>query len=166
MLAPPAARGWARLLDRSPKPVSVPLAGPLSPLDVVGEIVAQRLDPALVTTLCAERCVLPRALQKTADTAPSPAHLPEGIPPYLEHRFGADQAQWTLIPTERRRFDPGCLVFANTDHRSPLDAVGVVLADEGGMLRALLGRMAMNAGETVYIRDGLTTISARLGQPL
>ncbi len=72
--------------------------------------------------------------------------------------------QWLLIPGEQRRFDPGCLVFANTDHRSPLDAVGVVLADEGGKVRALLKHLTMNAGDIVYLRDGLTTISARLGQ--
>jgi len=162
VVAPPVAHGWRRPAAA----IATPLAGPLSPLDVVGEIIAQRLDPALAPALCAERCVVPRILQKANDATPFPAHVPEGIPLYLEHRFGADQVQWLLIPGEQRRFDPGCLVFANTDHRSPLDAVGVVLADEGGKVRALLKHLTMNAGDIVYLRDGLTTISARLGQPV
>jgi hypothetical protein len=40
----------------------------------------------------------------------------------------------------------------------------VVPADEGGKVRALLKHLTMNAGDIVYLRDGLTTISARLGQ--
>ena len=128
----------------------------------MGEIVAQRLDPALAPTLCAERCILPRTLHRSADNAPFSAHVPEGIPLFLEHRFGADQVQWLVIVGQPRHFDPGCLVFANTDHRSPLEAIGVVLADEGDRLRVLLANMAMTPGATVYIRDGLTVLAARL----
>lgn len=165
-LTAPAARGWARLVDRSPKPQVSSLTGPLGPLDIVGEIVAGRLDPAFVPELCAERCVLPRTLAAAGDAAPASAHVPEDIPLYLEARFGPDQEQWTLIPGEPRRFDPGCLVFANTDHRSPLDAVGVVLAGQGDEIRALLGHLGMSSGDIVYIRDGLTTLAARLGRPV
>ncbi|WP_417580477.1 FAD-dependent oxidoreductase [Pelagibacterium sp.] len=153
--------GWRRQSASQP-----PLAGPLTTLDVVGEIVSEGLDPALVPTLCAERCILPRALQKSGLPAPFAAHVPEGIPLYLEHRFGPDQMQWSLDQGQTRRLDPGCLVFANTDDRSPLEAVGVVLADDGGKLRALLRNMGMSAGDTVYIRDGLTTLAARLDRVL
>lgn len=162
----PAPRGWARLIDRSPKPTAASLTEPLGPLDIVGEIVASRLDPAFVPSLCAERCVLPRALAATGDTAPLSGHVPEDIPLYLQGRFGPHQEQWTLVPGGPRRFEPGCLVFANTDHRSPLDAVGVVLAGQGGEIRALLGHRSMNSGDIVYIRDGLTTLAARLERPV
>ncbi|WP_338607354.1 FAD-dependent oxidoreductase [Pelagibacterium nitratireducens] len=161
-LSAPAARGWARLAGPQQNHASAALAGPLGPLEVVGEIVAQRLDPALAPTLCAERCILPRTLHRSADNAPFSAHVPEGIPLFLEHRFGADQVQWLVIVGQPRHFDPGCLVFANTDHRSPLEAIGVVLADEGDRLRVLLANMAMTPGATVYIRDGLTVLAARL----
>ncbi|AEQ50819.1 FAD-dependent oxidoreductase [Pelagibacterium halotolerans] len=163
-LPAPAPDGWGRLIGLSSKPAPSAPTGPLGPLDVVGEIVAQRLDPGLAPGLCAERCVVPRSLRATADAAPAAVHVPEDIPLYLEGRFGAEQQQWTLIPGERRRFDPGCLVFANTDHRSPLDAVGVVLAGHGGEIGALLRHMSMKSGDTVYIRDGLTTVPARLGK--
>lgn len=161
-IAAPITRGW----QRPQSPASEPLAGPLTALDVVGEIVTQRLDPAFAPALCAERCILPRALEKTANAAPLPTHVPEGMPLYLDHRFGANQMQWTLTPAEHRRFDPGCLVFANTDNRSPLEAIGVVLADERGKVRALLGPLGMSTGDTVFIRDGLTVLAARLEQPL
>ncbi|WP_421950874.1 FAD-dependent oxidoreductase [Pelagibacterium sp.] len=162
MLAAPAARGWPRFPGPQQDRTGASLAGPLNVLDVVGEIVAQRLDPALAPALCAERCVLPRALEKSADPAPFSAHIADDIPLFLEHRFGAGQKQWFLNAGQQRHFDPGCLVFANTDHRSPLDAIGVVLADEGGKIRVLLAKMAMSAGDTVYIRDGLTVLAARL----
>src|SRR5690606_34612090 len=131
-----------------------------------GEIVAGRLDPAFAANLCAERCVLPRLV---APIEPEPQvhhHASEGLPAYLEHRFGGGQSQWTLAPGEARRFDPGCLIFANTDHHAPLDAIGVVLADQSGTLRALLDAQGMKPGDVVYVRDGMNAVPVRLAEIL
>lgn len=165
MLNAPPARGWGRLIALAPSKASPPW-GPLAPAEVAGAVIAGQIDPALVGNFCAERCILPRALVASEPPHPPTRHVQEGLPPYLDHRFGDRQAQWSLALEQSRRFDPGCLIFANTDHRSPLDAVGVVLADEAGTIRALIAESRMGQGDTVYIRDGLTTVAARLGQRL
>lgn len=163
-LATPPARGWGRLIDLAADRMEP--WGALSLSEITGEIVAGRLDPAFAANLCAERCVLPRLV---APTEPEPQvhhHASEGLPTYLEHRFGSGQSQWTLAPGEARRFDPGCLIFANTDHHAPLDAIGVVLADQSGTLRALLDAQGMKPGDVVYVRDGMNAVPVRLAETL
>ncbi|HWJ89254.1 MAG TPA: FAD-dependent oxidoreductase [Pelagibacterium sp.] len=159
-LTPPPRQGLAHFFAR--RSTSGPGWTALTISDVVGEIIAGRLDPAFAGAFCAERCVVPRALVAPPVPPHIPSHLDDALPPWLDGRFGAGQAQWSLRPAEPRRFEPGCLIFANTDHRSPLDAVGVIVHGAPGSTRALMQRPGIRVGETVYIRDGLTTTSARL----
>ena len=159
-LTTPPARGWGRLIDLAGDRMEP--WGALTLPEITGEIVAGRLDPAFAANLCAERCVLPRLVAPGRTEPQSHHHPSDGIPPYLEHRFGSGQAQWTLSPSEARRFDPGCLIFANTDHHAPLDAIGVVLADQSGTVRALLNAQGMKRGDMVYVRDGMKAVPARL----
>jgi sarcosine oxidase subunit alpha len=119
-----------------------------------------------VPGLCAERCVLPRTLAAAEPPHPSNRHAQDGLPAYLEHRFANGQAEWVLALDQQRRFDPGCPIFANTDHRSPLDAIGLVLSGEAGAIRALIAEGRMQQGDTVYIRDGQAALGARLDRRL
>ena len=162
-LTAPPARGWRRMIAAAPAPQPF---GALTLSEITGEIVAGRLHAAFVPTLCAERCVLPRLISPSETELPVHHHASDGLPAYLEYRFGAGQAQWTLSPGEARRFDPGCLIFANTDHHAPLDAIGVVLAGQSGEIHALLNAQGMKRGDMVYVRDGMKAVPARLTNPI
>lgn len=162
VLDTPSGSGWGRLASIvSGKPT--PPWGPLTPLEMAGAIAAGQIDPAFAPVLSTERFVLPRALVATEPPHPPNRHADDGIPAYLDHRFGSLQAIKTLVSDAPRRFDPGCLVFANTDHLSPLDAIGVVLSGEPGAIRALIAEGRVGKGDTIYIRDGQKTIPARFG---
>lgn len=165
VLDAPRTRGWGGLAAlASGKPLQP--WGALTPLELAGAIAAGQFDPVFAAALSAERCVLPRALVPSDAPHPPHRHAAEGVPPYLEHRFASAQVQKTLVSDEQRRFDPGCLVFANTDHYSPLDAVGVILSGEPGALRALVAEGRISDDGTVYIRDGQKTIPARFDRSL
>lgn len=161
----PAARGLGRIMALA-SAKQPPFSGPLKVLDVVGDVVAGYLEPASVANVCAERCVLPRLIINQDPIHPASRHVQEGLPTYLESRFGSDQTQWALHPDHPRRFEPGCLIFTNTDHRSPLQAIGVVLSGENGSVTALLAPNRLSMGETVYIRDGSAVVPARLDRAL
>jgi sarcosine oxidase subunit alpha len=164
-LETPPARGWGRLTALAPGKAGTPW-GPLTLPEVAGAVVAGQLDPDHVPGLCAERCVLPRTLAAAEPPHPSNRHAQDGLPAYLEHRFANGQAEWVLALDQQRRFDPGCPIFANTDHRSPLDAIGLVLSGEAGAIRALIAEGRMQQGDTVYIRDGQAALGARLDRRL
>lgn len=157
-------RGWSKLLLAQDK-AGAPW-GPLTLPEIAGAVVAGQFNPDHLPQLCAERCVLPRTLATAEPPHPPNRHVQDGLPAYLEHRFANGQAEWVLALEQQRRFDPGCLIFANTDHRSPLDAIGLVLSGEAGAIRALIAEGRMKQGDTVYIRDGQAALGARLDRRL
>jgi sarcosine oxidase, subunit alpha len=153
---------WQRLLTRAGKEIdSVHDEGrALSLPDIAGAVVAGALDPEAAIEHARERCVLPERFM--ADPEAAPLHWPsEHVPAYLKGRFG-HAALWTLVASVGRRFEPGCLVFANSDDTDPTSAIGVVLSIRDDVHQVLLDRKAAQNGRWVFVRDGSTSHAAPL----
>lgn len=125
-------------------------------------------DTAIVT---AERCIvagdLVDAARQQKPAAPQ-GHTPAPhIPDYLAGRFGARPVIWRLAAVDGRRFEPGCLIHANSDGHDPLAAVGVILgavAEGESRFFALIGKAGLSAGDMLVVRDGSGAVQARLGE--
>ncbi|WP_158541504.1 FAD-dependent oxidoreductase [Pelagibacterium lacus] len=162
-LPPPEAQGVARLFA-GPAPIRAPRA--LAVTDVAGLVIAGHVEPAAARAFSARHCVLPVRLGPAEEHPDRAEPRPEPVPGYLAGRFGPQQSRWRLAAETSRRFTPGCLVFVNTDARSPLAAVGVVLAHTPAGIEALVTGEGFGAGDTLYIRDGHVAVSARLAERL
>lgn len=136
----------------------------LSVREAAGAIGAGRVPAEAATAFCHERVILPRGLFASA-SRPQDTGKPHGLPPYLNARFGARQALWTLSPETGRHLGPGCLIFIDSDTTDPEKAIGVVVTDrESKEVRALIAPGRLRAGETAFIRDGLASVPATLIQ--
>lgn len=131
-------------------------------LDVAASIASGQLSPDEADEYCTQWCILPRVFR--AVDLPAPAEpMPTDLPDYLAGRFGMSQARWRLKPQEARAFDPGCLIFINTDETHPRAAIGVIVSGDEKDCTALMARTEFGEGDIVYIRDGATCTPARLG---
>lgn len=123
-------------------------------------------------SVAAERCALSGEIRDVGWRVPAqPAPDQEvPLPPaYLAGRFG-DKAQiWTITAADARSFEPGCLVFENSETSDPLKAIGVTFAPHraganGGI--ALLRSGPDAVGTELYVRDAGTAVAARLVERL
>lgn len=160
-LPEPPQTGWRSLVTRAQPPAADPAAA-LDPLDVTGAIISGTLSPEAAPAWCAERCILPRGFM--ARPLPDPTPPDTSVPGWLAGRFGAGQGVWRIAAETGRMFEPGCLIFANTDDTDPFAAIGVVLGDANGAFSALMAHREMEPGDTVYVRDGLACTAVQLGK--
>lgn len=123
-------------------------------------------------SVAAERCALSGEITDTGWRVPRQPAPGDAIPPppaYLSGRFGDKPQVWALTAADARSFEPGCLIFENSEQRDPLTAIGVTYAAHrpganGGI--ALLGRVPEAEGVELYVRDAGTAVVARLGERL
>lgn len=161
----PRARGLAGLLDFKPREPAL-AARAQTIADVAGLVVAGRLSPQFVPRFAAERCIVPTTIVAAAAHRPGPVRVaPDAVPAYLAHRFGPAQRRRRLVPEAARMFEPGALIFLNTDEKSPLAAIGVVLAATEKGFDALLADDGLGSEDIVYVRDGVSAFPARLQPP-
>jgi sarcosine oxidase subunit alpha len=122
-------------------------------------------------SVAAERCALSGEISDTGwrvPVRPAPEEVP-APPTYLTGRFGEKPQIWALTAADARSFEPGCLVFENSEQREPLKAIGVTYAPHrpganGGI--ALMGKIPDVAGTELYVRDAGTAVAARLTERL
>lgn len=156
----PARRGLKALLlrqaqERSDEVRNADLAS------VAGAVAAGILPEQEASAYCRQWCVVPR--QFAAGALPEmhpPATTP--LPQYLAGRFGIGQALWDLSLQFERAFEPGCLIFINTDDTHPRSAIGTVVSTDTKACVALMARTEFAEGDIVYIRDGTSCTAARL----
>lgn len=121
-------------------------------------------------SVAAERCALSGEIVDSGwrvPTAPAAEADVPTPPAYLTGRFGDKPQLWALSTADARLFEPGCLVFENSETADPLKAIGVTYAAakpgaNGGM--AMLG--SVQDGLEVFVRDAGTAVAARLVERL
>lgn len=129
--------------------------------DIAGAIAGGVLDPAQASSYSAQWHLVPRAFKASALPA-DPLPDESGLPGYLEGRFGFSQARWSFVPEGGRAFEPGCLIFINTDETHPGNAIGAIVSGAETECIALMARTEFGVGDIVYVRDGATATPARL----
>ncbi|HHY48956.1 MAG TPA: hypothetical protein GYA10_04340, partial [Alphaproteobacteria bacterium] len=89
------------------------------------------------------------------------------IPPYLHGRFGPKPRAVMLAAADGRQFEPGCLVYPNTDAADPLAAIGVILGRgaDGSGTRALLSRAALADHPSLCVRDTSGPVPVTILEP-
>ena len=123
-------------------------------------------------SVAAERCALSGEISDTGwrvPARPAPEEEVPAPPGYLTGRFGDKPQIWALTAADARSFEPGCLIFENSEQSDPLKAIGVTYAPHrpganGGI--ALMGRVPEAAGAELYVRDAGTAVAARLVERL
>jgi sarcosine oxidase, subunit alpha len=163
-MAEPSLSGIAAFVLRQPseRPAAIRSA---DLLDVAGAIIAGLLPPGQAAEYCRQWCIVPRSFKPVDLPAPI-APLSPDLPGYLVGRFGLGQAKWRLMPADARAFDPGCMIFINTDETHPRAAIGAIISGDGKGCTALMARTEFGEGDIVYIRDGKACIPARLDRKL
>lgn len=161
-LPEPSATGLAALIRRNSTERTSHIRS-TDLIDVAASIASGHLPAEEAEAYCAQWCIVPRVF--------SPADLPapltppsDALPDYLVGRFGIGQAKWRLRPQDARVFDPGCLIFINTDETHPRAAIGAILSSGDGDCVALMARTEFGEGDIVYVRDGASCTPARLGR--
>jgi sarcosine oxidase subunit alpha len=105
---------------------SLPEVAALSLADVAASV-----DLGLIATTdagaVAEERGAPGADLAASSWAPAPLAAPE-TPAWLASRFGAEPVRVHLIVDDRRTFEVGALVYANTSPADPARAIGVIVA--------------------------------------
>lgn len=121
-------------------------------------------------SVAAERCALSGEITNTGWRVPIVPVVEEEVPTppaYLTGRFGDKPQIWALTAADARSFEPGCLIFENSELRDPLKAIGVTYAPHrpganGGI--AILGRVP--EAPELYVRDAGTAVASRLTERL
>lgn len=123
-------------------------------------------------SVAAERCALSGEVTDTGWRVPLAATTVDEVPAppaYLTGRFGDKPQIWTLTAADARSFEPGCLIFENSETSDPLSALGVTYAPprpgaNGGI--AIMGKVPEAAGAELYVRDAGTAVASRLVERL
>jgi len=119
-------------------------------------------------SVASERCALSGEIRDTGwrvPVQPVPEETVPTPPAYLTARFGDKPQIWEITAADARSFEPGCLIFENSEQRDPLQAIGVTYAPHrpganGGI--ALIGKVPETAATELYVRDAGTAVAARL----
>lgn len=140
--------------------------GSLSIGDVVAAVEIGSIPPAEAGTIAQERCLGGADLSDTGWRPVAPSVPPSDEPPaYLNGRFGTKPQSVVVTPNDGRRFEPGCMVFPNTDTSDPLAAVGVVtgpVPDGTTGARALVSRAVVASGISLFVRDTSGAIAVKV----
>lgn len=123
-------------------------------------------------SVAAERCALSGEITDSGWRAPAPTVVEEDVPTppaYLTGRFGDKPQIWAVTAADARSFEPGCLIFENSELSDPLKAIGVTYAPHrpganGGI--AILSKAPEAAGAELYVRDAGTAVASRLTERL
>lgn len=121
-------------------------------------------------SVAAERCALSGEVTDTGwrvPVVPAPAEDVPTPPAYLTGRFGDKPQIWALTAADARSFEPGCLIFENSETSDPLKAIGVTFAPHraganGGI--AIMGKVP--EAPELYVRDAGTAVASRLVERL
>lgn len=157
-----AAAGRHGISGLATRPVQLGLG------DIAAAVDIGAMSPRDAGSVAAERCAL------SGEVTDAGWHVPKARPPvedvptppaYLAGRFGDKPQLWTIAAADARIFEPGCLVFENSETSDPLKAIGVTYAPpkagaNGGI--AMLARAPEAAGAELYVRDAGTAVAARL----
>ncbi|MDB5540984.1 MAG: hypothetical protein JWQ89_2711 [Devosia sp.] len=138
--------------------------------DIAAAVDIGAMVPRDAGSVAAERCALSGEITDTGWRVPRAPALVEEVPTppaWLTGRFGEKPQLWSLAAADARIFEPGCLVFENSETSDPLKAIGVTYAApregaNGGI--AMLGRVP--DGAELYVRDAGTAVAARLTEQL
>jgi sarcosine oxidase subunit alpha len=143
-------------------------AGILSVGEVAASVQLGTIEEAMAGTVAGERGVTPINLAAQGEAWQKPAEVPPhlSIPAYLTGRFGPQGQLWTIHAEDSRAFDPGCLIYVNSDSTDPRHAVGVVVgkAPTGIGQLALIGRTPLASGNRLVVKDVSSTASVYLGE--
>lgn len=123
-------------------------------------------------SVAAERCALTGEIADSGWRVPVTPVAEEEVPTppaYLAGRFGDKPQIWALTAADARSFEPGCLVFENSELSDPLKAIGVTYAPHrsganGGI--AIMGKVPEAPGAELYVRDAGTSVASRLVERL
>lgn len=150
-----------------PKPPAWSLADMPHPL-AIGDIVAGTQLGAIPAesagVVAQERVALIAVGAAQAGGEGGTAQPPNGMPRYLQGRFGADSAVCRISASDGRQLDLGALVYADADENDPLNAIGVVLRLSGGDTQALLASAAATR-PSAFVREGSRAIPVRVLGP-
>jgi sarcosine oxidase subunit alpha len=100
---------------------------------------------------------------------PAASAPPPDVPAYLHGRFGSRPQSVVLMPSDDRSFEPGCLIYPNSDAGDPLVAVGVVLGPAPGAAvgaRALVARAVIAEGISLFVRDTSGAVAVKVSEKL
>lgn len=139
----------------------------LSLSDVAAAVQLGIVPAEQAASIAQERCVTPGDLVDAGRRAPPLAATaqPTGIPPYLAGRFGEGAVVREIEAADGRRFDAGCLVYANADRADPLQAIGVVYASAPSGRRLALIQQGAAQLATVSVRDISGPVAALMREP-
>ncbi len=137
--------------------------GDVAAATALGAIAAD--DAGMVAS---ERCVpgvelADRGWRVAVARAPAPGLA---VPPaYLAGRFGPKPQLCVIAVSDSRHFEPGCLVFLESDTRNADDAAGVIFAPapggrSGGL--ALMGKVPERLDATIYVVESSGAVMARI----
>lgn len=155
----PAARGISKIFGGK-KVGSDRLADrALSYADGLAMTILGWLPEKELTHILRERAVVPRIFFGEVDIQEG-EELPGGgatasqIPPYLLSRLGKNAEVWSANPEGEAPIQIGNLLFASTDERDPLNAVGVIIeSDEShGQAFALIKKGKVQQGDHLMAR--------------
>ena len=144
----------------------------LSLSDIAAAVAIGAVEARDAASIAAERCTTGgdiadtgwRVTRATLDAGPIP------LPPlYLTGRFGPKPQLCVIAVSDSRFFEPGCLVFANSDTTDPLKAIGVIYAAapggrSGGL--ALLEKAPTALDTTLFVRDTSGAVAVKVMERL
>ena len=121
-------------------------------------------------SVAAERCALSGEVADTGWRVPVVPASAEDIPTppaYLTGRFGDKPQIWALTAADARSFEPGCLIFENSEASDPLKAIGVIFAPHRPGADGGIAIMAtVPEAPALYVRDAGTAVASRLAERL
>lgn len=143
-------------------------ASVLSLGDIAGAAVLGAVAPEDAGKVASERCVPGVEIADTGWRVSVARPTQEGIaapPPYLLGRYGPKPQLCIIAVSDSRHFEPGCLVFLDSDTRNPDDAAGVIFAPapggrSGGL--ALMEKVPERLDATIYVVDNSGAVMARV----
>lgn len=159
-----AAAGKHGISGLATRPVQMGLG------DLAAAVDIGAMAPRDAGTVAAERCALAAEIADSGWRVEARVHDAATTPPaYLAGRFGEKPQLWVLAAADARSFEPGGLIYENSETGDPLQAIGITFAPppetgNGGI--AVLARVPDAPGAELYVRDAGTAVAARLVERL
>ena len=135
---------------------------PLSVADIAAAVETGAIPAEAAGIVAGERCLGGNArLPHSSWRLPQDEAMTEApVPGFLHGRFGPRPLVASLVATDGRRLEAGCLAYASSELADPLDAVGVVITASDAAAhagapaaRALLDRQKLANRPPLFVRD-------------